>query len=670
MSDEPIVTTKENLAWFQTRRKSWQNAPRPKLKPLPPTRTIASGNDTTNNSSSTTNTTRTTVTTDAPTTTTTTIPYPTNQSASIAAPGPATATVTPRRIVSRISKGGDGFSANRSEGNNTAIPSSNPFAGIQLISSSPSVTVPTVSATASATHLGAVAAESSSAGPDASSSPASENSSRARLIAFYQKHNPEKLDSVDTTLLKFQGNEDELFRKLEAKYAATKPISTYPPPGGEGPMCFLKFSIGGKPPGTVTVKLYEDKVPLACQNFLALCTGSKGMGRMGQPLCYKNSKNHRVVPSFCVQAGDFTRGDGTGGESIFEPNTPGVSDSMGRFKDEMFMRHSKKGLLSMANNGPNRNGSQFFFTLRSVVSLDGKHVVFGEVTSGLDVVEQIGMLETTPREQPRESVVIVDCGEIVDGKEISCELGEAKTATLPPFSIGTTVSSISPSPAIVFGAGSSTQPTPFSFGSISASLPIGDGFGSKTHPITENTTKGPSPFGFGANMNGGGSSLFSFGGLKSSIPTSGGAFGTQPTESSSMSKSSDQSKNLAAPGFGVAAGPSPSLSFGALASGTSSTSGVGFGGVSSSNSSAPSFGLGASASRPSIPFGSTTTATTTTSTFSFGSLSNQVPESSFPSGVWQPSTASPLPSRTRPPIGDFRDGTLSGAESDSDDDSS
>ncbi len=218
---------------------------------------------------------------------------------------------------------------------------------------------------------------------------------KSRLIAFYKKYNPEKLESVDSTLEKFKGKEEELFRKLEAKYLPT-PTSMFPFPSGEGPVCFLEFAISGEVVGKVTVKLFRDKVPLACDNFQALCNGSRGKGRMGKPLCYKHSKVHRVVPLFCVQMGDFTRGDGTGGESIYKPSTHGVSDSMGRFKDETFLQHSKKGLLSMANNGPNRNGSQFFFTLRPCPSLDGKHVVFGEVASGMEVIEKISQVKTSP----------------------------------------------------------------------------------------------------------------------------------------------------------------------------------------------------------------------------------------------------------------------------------
>lgn len=116
-----------------------------------------------------------------------------------------------------------------------------------------------------------------------------------RLVAFYKQYNPSKLDTVDETLAKFQGKENELFEKLHKKYA-----SGIPPPSGQGPSCFLEFEYGKKK-GRVEVQLFADKTPLAAENFRALCTGEKGMGRSSKPLCFRNCTMHRVVENFVIQ---------------------------------------------------------------------------------------------------------------------------------------------------------------------------------------------------------------------------------------------------------------------------------------------------------------------------------------------------------------------------------
>jgi len=140
----------------------------------------------------------------------------------------------------------------------------------------------------------------------------------------------------------------------------------------KNPRVALEVRIGEEAAGTVVLELFKDVTPKTAENFRALCTGEKGEG-----MSYAGSPFHRIIPGFMIQGGDFTRGNGTGGKSIYGD----------RFPDENFeIKHTEAGLLSMANAGPNTNGSQFFITLAPAPWLDGKHVVFGKVVEGMDVV--------------------------------------------------------------------------------------------------------------------------------------------------------------------------------------------------------------------------------------------------------------------------------------------
>ncbi|CAF9933377.1 Peptidyl-prolyl cis-trans isomerase [Imshaugia aleurites] len=166
-------------------------------------------------------------------------------------------------------------------------------------------------------------------------------------------------------------------------------------PSTKSSKVYFDLTVNNGPPARVVFQLYSDVVPKTAENFRALCTGEKGFG-------YEGSTFHRIIPGFMLQGGDFTRGNGTGGKSIYGE----------KFKDENFVRkHDRPYLLSMANSGPNTNGSQFFITTVPTPHLNGKHTVFGEVIEGQEfvkAVEGVGSSDGTPSEK----VVIAKCGSL------------------------------------------------------------------------------------------------------------------------------------------------------------------------------------------------------------------------------------------------------------------
>lgn len=218
---------------------------------------------------------------------------------------------------------------------------------------------------------------------------------------YYQKYQRKSI--------KDEAKDDPIIEGMEGKsrHVIEKP------PKKDG--VYFELAVGEQEVGRIEMELFKDKVPKTCANFEGMCCGIKSDdgagdgtnggasgGRVFKP--YMGTVFHRLIPNFMIQGGDYENGDGTGGESIWG----------GKFEDENFTagKHIGKGMLSMANSGPNSNGSQFFITLGDSQHLDGKHVVFGRVTKGLEILEKLEQIRTDDNDRPLMDIMVIDCGKL------------------------------------------------------------------------------------------------------------------------------------------------------------------------------------------------------------------------------------------------------------------
>jgi cyclophilin family peptidyl-prolyl cis-trans isomerase len=207
---------------------------------------------------------------------------------------------------------------------------------------------------------------------------------------YFFKKNDQKMISFET-----YNNLDESKNVELVKPVNYEDINSQP---------YFDINIGDTYIGKIVFQLFDEDVPKTCKNFRYLC--STGILNKNKP-SYQDTVFHRVIKDFMIQGGDITRGDGTGGYSVYGE----------KFDDENFnLTHNQPGMLSMANSGPNTNNSQFFITIKKTPWLDNKHVVFGIIISGFDVIKKIESYETDEKDRPFEDIIIKNCGLIFPEK--------------------------------------------------------------------------------------------------------------------------------------------------------------------------------------------------------------------------------------------------------------
>jgi peptidyl-prolyl isomerase H (cyclophilin H) len=188
----------------------------------------------------------------------------------------------------------------------------------------------------------------------------------------------------------------------DANLLAEHPVGGLEVRSPTNPVVFFDVSVGGQEAGRIVIELFADIAPRTAENFRQLCTGEHKVHK--KTVGYKGCGFHRVIKDFMIQGGDFLNGDGTGATSIYN-NAP--------FADEAFeVKHTRAGLMSMANSGPNTNGCQFFITTAKAPWLDGKHVVFGSVVDGMLVVRQMENVQTGLNNKPKADITVTECGQL------------------------------------------------------------------------------------------------------------------------------------------------------------------------------------------------------------------------------------------------------------------